>query len=78
MNNMELVMNALSVFMNKPNNPVSALNELLYMMEKYGTEAVKEMDNWKQEYDYLENENLQLRQMLKQAGIQFRSGGEAA
>lgn len=78
MNNMELVLNALATFMNKPNNPASALAELMYMLEKYGNEAVKELDNWKQEYDYLENENLQLRQMLKQAGIAYRSGGEAA
>lgn len=78
MNNMELVLNALITFMDKPNNPASALSELLYMMEKYGGEAKKEFDNWKQEYDFLENENLQLRQMLKQMGVSFRSGGEAA
>ena len=78
MNNMELVMNALVTFMDKPNNPASALQELLYMMEKYGGEAKKELDNWKQEYDYLENENLRLQQLLKQYGVPFRSGGEAA
>lgn len=78
MNNLELVMNALAVFMNKPNNPAAALTELMYMLEKYGNEAVKELDNWKQEYDYLDSENLHLRQLLKQAGIAYRSGGEAA
>lgn len=78
MNNMELVLNALAVFLDKPNNGASALIELMEMIEKYGEEAVKELDHWKQEYDYLDNENLHLRQMLKQFGITYRPGGEAA
>lgn len=73
MNNMELVLNALATFMNKPNNPASALAELMYMLEQYGNEAVKELDNWKQEYDFLENENIRLQLLLKQYGVPFRT-----
>lgn len=72
MNNLEEVFNAFARLMDKPRNPLYALQELAEKLDKHGREALKEWDEYKQHEQELEGENAELRRRLRAIGISDR------
>lgn len=71
MKNLEEVMNAFARVLDKPRNPLYAMQELMEKLDAHGRVALQEYDEavqHEQEYIILENENLELRQQLRMLG----------